>query len=328
MTHESRIASAALVVACVLVAGCGGGGEAGGLSGSVAVDGSSTVYPITEAIAEEFQRANRGVRVTVGVSGTGGGFKKFCRGETDISDASRFIKETEEELCAENGVQYRRVPVGLDGLTVAVNPENDWASCVTTDELSRIWQPGSEVDNWSDVRDSWPDQEMPLFGPGTDSGTFDYFTDAIMGEEDASRSDYSASEDDNVTLMGVSRNLGAMGYFGFAYYIENQDRVKALEIDHGSGCVAPTRETIEAGEYQPLSRPLFIYVREQALERPEVRSFVDFYLSNATRLLPEVGYVPYSSGRYDSIRSEVPGGGEAPAGGEQASGSGNAASAQ
>jgi phosphate transport system substrate-binding protein len=322
-----RRAALVLIAAGVGLAGCGGGGEAGGLSGSVAIDGSSTVYPITEAMAEEFQRANRGVRVTVGVSGTGGGFKKFCRGETDISDASRLIKESEEELCAENGVDYRLVPVGLDGLTVAVNPENDWASCVTTDELRSIWQPGSEVDNWSDVRDSWPDQELPLFGPGTDSGTFDYFTEAIMGEEDASRSDYSASEDDNVTLMGVSRNLGAMGYFGFAYYIENQDQVKALEIDDGSGCVAPTRETIEAGEYQPLSRPLFIYVREQALERPEVRSFVDFYLANATQLIPEVGYVPYSSSRYDSIRSELPGGGS-PDGGEPASGAGDGASAR
>lgn len=306
-----------LVAAAFLLAGCGGG-DAGqdGLSGTVAIDGSSTVFPVTEAMAEEFQRANRGVRVTVGVSGTGGGFKKFCRGETDISDASRPIKETEEELCAENGVDFRRVRVGVDGITVTVNPQNDWAQCLTTGELERIWQPGSEVDSWSEVRDSWPDRQLTLFGPGTDSGTFDYFTEAIMGEEDASRSDYSASEDDNVILMGVSNNAGAMGYFGFAYYIENPDRVKALAIDDGTGCVGPTRENIEAGDYQPLSRPLFIYVSEQALERTEVRAFVDFYLANGPELVPEVGYVPLAEARYDSMRAELPGGAGSSAAGD------------
>ncbi len=303
-----RIRSVTALAAVLLLAhGCGGdAGEAGRLSGTVSIDGSSTIYPITEAVAEEFQLANPGTRVTVGVSGTGGGFKKFCSGETDISDASRPIKEIEAEDCAEQGVDYVEVAVAFDGITVAVNPENDWAQCVTVEELRRIWQPGSTVDNWRDVRDSWPDREMPLFGPGTDSGTFDYFTEAITGEEDASRSDYSASEDDNVTLMGLANNVSALGYFGFAYFHENQEQVKALEVDDGTGCVAPSMETIESGAYAPLSRPLFIYVREQALERPEVRAFVEFYLDNGRQLVPEVGYVPLASARYDSLRAALP----------------------
>ena len=305
---SDRIRSVAALAAVLLLAhGCGGEtGEAGQLSGTVAIDGSSTVFPITEAMAEEFQLANPGTRVTVGVSGTGGGFKKFCSGETDISNASRTIKEIEAEDCAEQGVDYVEVPVAYDGITVAVHPENDWAQCVTVEELRRVWQPGSTVDNWRDVRDSWPDREMSLFGPGTDSGTFDYFTEAIMGEEDASRSDYSASEDDNVTLMGLANNVGAMGYFGFAYFHENQEQVKALEVDDGTGCVAPTMETIESGAYAPLSRPVFIYVRQRALERPEVKAFVEFYLSNGRQLVPEVGYVPLASSRYDSLQAALP----------------------
>lgn len=306
MRNSNGPIAAGAAAALVALVACGGGGGDDGLSGSVAVDGSSTVYPVIEAVAEEFQRAHRGVRVTVGVSGTGGGFKKFCRGETDVSDASREIKPSEEQLCEENGVDWVQVPVAWDGLTVAVHPENDWASCVTVDELQRIWRPGSSIDEWSQVRDDWPGRELPLFGPGTDSGTFDYFTEAIMGEEDASRGDYSASEDDNVTLMGVANDVGAMGYFGFAYYIENVERVKALEIDDGDGCTAPTPETIESGEYRPLSRPLFLYVSRQALERPEVRAFVDFVLDNGRQLVPEVGYVPLSAGRYDSVRAELP----------------------
>lgn len=316
---NDRIRSTAVFAAVLLLAyGCGGDAGGGdGLSGTVAIDGSSTVFPVTEAMAEEFQLAHPGVRVTVGVSGTGGGFKKFCSGETDVSDASRPIKDVEAEACAERGVDYVQVPVAFDGITVAVNPENDWARCVTVEELRRIWQPESTVDNWRDVRDSWPDREMPLFGPGTDSGTFDYFTEAIVGEEDASRSDYSASEDDNVTLMGLANNVGAMGYFGFAYFHENQEQVKALGVDDGTGCVRPTMETIESGAYAPLSRPLFIYVSEQALrERPEVRAFVDFYLENGTQLVPEVGYVPLGIARYDSLRAELGLGDGAPAGDE------------
>ena len=300
-----------LVMAAALSAGCGGGadaGEEGGLSGMVTLDGSSTVFPISEAMAEEFQIANRGVRVTVGISGTGGGFKKFCAGETDISDASRPIKQTERELCAENGIEPLEIPVAWDGLTVVINPENDWAACMTVDELKRVWQPGSTVTRWSDVRDGWPDAEMKLYGPGTDSGTFDYFTEAIVGEEDASRADYTASEDDNVLVVGVEGDVEALGYFGFAYYEENQERLNSVAIDNGDGCVAPTRETIESGEYAPLSRPMFIYVSSAALERPEVRAFVDFYLTNATALVPEVGYVPLSSGRYGELVGSLPSG--------------------
>ncbi len=306
--HTTTRHALPLLAAGLLLAGCGGEGGAGdGLSGEISIDGSSTVLPVTEAMAEEFMLAHRGTRVTVNVSGTGGGFEKFCRGETDINDASRPIKESEAEACAARDIDYVEVPVAVDGITVAVHPENDWAQCVTDDELEMIWRPNSTVERWSDVREDWPDRELQLFGPGTASGTFDYFTEAVMGEEDASRSDYSSSEDDNVILMGASNNLGAMGYFGFSYFIENQDRVKALEVDGGDGCVAPTRENIEAGNYQPLSRPLFIYVKRQSYQEPVVRAFVDFYLDNARQLVPEVGYVPFAQARYDSIKAELGG---------------------
>lgn len=299
-----------LLASSLLLAGCGGEGGAGdGLSGDIAIDGSSTVLPVTEAMAEEFMLAHPGSRVTVNVSGTGGGFEKFCRGETDMNDASRPIKASEAEACAARGIEYVEVPVAVDGITVTVHPENGWARCVTDDELEMIWRPNSTVSRWSDVRDDWPERELQLFGPGTASGTFDYFTEAIMGEEDASRSDYSASEDDNVILMGVSNDVGAMGYFGFSYYVENRDRVKALEVDVGEGCVSPTRENIEAGSYQPLSRPLYIYVKRRSYREPAVRRFVDFYLDNARQLVPEVGYVPFARGRYDSIKTELDGAG-------------------
>ena len=298
----------AIPLLAAAAAGCGGGeaGTEGGLTGMVTLDGSSTVFPISEAMAEEFQIANRGVRVTVGISGTGGGFKKFCGGETDISNASRPIKQTERELCAENGIEPIEVPVALDGLTVVINPDNDWASCMTVDELKRVWQPGSTVGRWSDVREGWPDMEIKLYGPGTDSGTFDYFTEAIVGEEDASRPDYTASEDDNVLVVGVEGDREALGYFGFAYFEENQGRLNSVAIDNGSGCVAPTRATIESGEYAPLSRPMFIYLNPASLARPEVKAFVEFYLKNATALVPEVGYVPLGGGRYEEILSALP----------------------
>lgn len=287
---------------------CGGEGAGGdGLSGMVAIDGSSTVFPISEAMAEEFQIANRGVRVTVGISGTGGGFKKFCGGETDISDASRPIKVSERELCAENGIEPIELTVAWDGLTVVANPANQWAACMTVDELKRIWQPGSSIQKWTEVRSEWPDQEIKLYGPDTDSGSFDYFTEAIVGEEDASRSDYTASADDNVLVIGVEGDEGALGYFGFAYYEESSDKLSAVAIDDGNGCVAPTRESIKSGEYAPLSRPMFIYVRRDALERPEVRAFVDFYLTNATALVPEVGYVPLGDADYTSMLDVIGG---------------------
>jgi len=294
--------TAATAAAALAVTACGGGD--GGPQASVSIDGSSTIYPVTEAVAEEFQRANRNVRVTVGVSGTGGGFKRFCAGETDISDASRPIREVERELCAENGIEYVEIPVAYDGITVAVNPENDWAQCVTVEELRRIWQPESTIERWSQVRDGWPDRELVLYGPDTDSGTFDYFTETIVGEEDASRSNYTASADDNVLVRGVRGDAGSLGYFGFAYYIESREQIRALAVDDGSGCVEPTRETIESGEYAPLSRPLFIYVKRSALQRDAVRRFVGFYLDSATDLVPQVGYVPLSEQRYEALASE------------------------
>ena len=291
------LVSGPLVLA--LAACSGRDADEAGLSGMVAIDGSSTVFPIAEAMAEEFQIANPGVRVTVGISGTGGGFKKFCAGETDISDASRPIKPSEIDLCAENGIEPIEVPVAWDGLTVVRNSANDWATCMTVDELARLWQPGSTIRAWNQIRPDWPAEDIVLYGPDTDSGTFDYFTDAIVGEEDASRDDYTASADDNVLVVGVDGDAGSLGYFGFAYYEESSDRLGAVAIDNGNGCVLPSRETIENGTYAPLSRPMFIYVKPDALAKPQVRAFVEFYLSNATSLVPEVGYVPLAAERYE-----------------------------
>jgi phosphate transport system substrate-binding protein len=267
----------------------------------VTIDGSSTVFPISEAMAEEFQIANRGVRVTVGISGTGGGFKKFCSGEIDISDASRPIKQSEVELCRENGIDPMEIPVAWDGLTVVRNPANDWATCMTVDELKRVWQPGSSITRWSQVRSGWPEEEIKLYGPDTDSGTFDYFTKAIVGEEDASRDDYTASADDNVLVVGVAGDRGSLGYFGYAYYEESSDVLGAVAVDNGEGCVLPDRETIETGTYAPLSRPMFIYTKAQALAKPQVRAFLQFYLDNATTLVSEVGYVPLADQRYAEL---------------------------
>jgi phosphate transport system substrate-binding protein len=302
-----RVLGATLVLLLPLAA-CGGGeadGEVGGLFGMVTIDGSSTVFPISEAMAEEFQIANRRVRVTVGISGTGGGFKKFCSGETDISDASRPIKQSEIDLCRENGIEAIEIPVAWDGLTVVRNPANDWATCMTVDELKRVWQPGSSISRWNQVRPEWPDEEIKLYGPDTDSGTFDYFTKAIVGEEDASRDDYTASADDNVLVVGVGGDRGSLGYFGFAYYEESSDVLGAVAVDSGNGCVLPGRETIENGTYAPLSRPMFIYTKAQALAKPQVRAFLQFYLDNATTLVAEVGYVPLADQRYAELLGTV-----------------------
>jgi phosphate transport system substrate-binding protein len=299
----------ALTPLALVAAGCGGGddqqAEGTGLSGMVTIDGSSTVFPISEAMAEEFQIANPGVRVTVGISGTGGGFKKFCAGETDISDASRSIKPSEADLCAENGIEPIEIPVAWDGLTVVRNSSNDWATCMTVDELARLWRPGSTIRNWSDIRAEWPSEKIVLYGPDTDSGTFDYFTEAIVGKEDASRDDYTASADDNVLVVGVEGDAGSLGYFGFAYYEASADRLGAVAVDSGDGCILPARETIENGAYTPLSRPMFIYVKPDALARPQVRAFVEFYLDNATALVPEVGYVPLAAERYEELHGQL-----------------------
>jgi phosphate transport system substrate-binding protein len=268
------------------------------LTGTVEIDGSSTVFPIAEAVAEEFQIANPNVRVTVGFSGSGGGFERFCAGETDISNASRPINSREVEDCAAAGIEFTEVSVAWDGLSVIVNPANDFATCLTTAELSRIWEPGSTVTTWADVRPEWPGEEIRLYGPGTDSGTFDYFTETINGESGASRPDFQASEDDNILVQGVAGDQFALGYFGYAYYAENSERLKLLEVDGGGGCVAPSDGTIEDGSYTPLSRPLFVYVKHSALVRPEVNAYVTFMLEQATDLVPTTGYHALSPAEY------------------------------
>ncbi|MEB3357447.1 MAG: PstS family phosphate ABC transporter substrate-binding protein [Synechococcales bacterium] len=263
---------------------------------SIAIDGSSTVYPITEAMAEEFIGANPGTNISVGVSGTGGGFSKFCAGETDISNASRPIKPEEMQACADAGIEYIEIPVAYDAVTVVIHPENDWATAMTVEQLAAIWSPDAQgVNNWSAIDPSWPDRPLALFGPGTDSGTFDYFTDEIVGEEGSSRSDYTASEDDNILVIGVEGDVNALGYFGYAYYVENQDRLQSVAING----VKPSPETVDNGTYTPLSRPIFIYVRRDAVERPEVASFVNFYLENAAEIVPQVGYVALAPDAYD-----------------------------
>lgn len=265
------------------------------VSGNVTVDGSSTVFPIAEAMAEEFQKANSNVRVTVGSSGTGGGFKKFCAGETDISNASRPIKPSEVELCQKGNVEYIELPVSFDGLSVVVNPQNNFAQCLKVDELKKMWEPAAQgkVTNWSQIRSGFPNQRLGLFGAGTDSGTYDYFTQAVVGEEGKSRGDYTASEDDNTLVQGVSSDQNGIGFFGYAYYENNKDKLKLVAIDGGKGCVQPSPQTISDGTYQPLSRPEFIYVKKSAAQRPEVKAFVDFFIAPENKqLISEVGYVP------------------------------------
>lgn len=292
-----------------LFAGCLGGGqnsgEANGLTGDIKVDGSSTVFPITEAVAEEFQIANPNVRVTVGVSGTGGGFKKFCGGETDISDASRPIKQKEIDACAANNIQYTEMPVAYDGLSVVVNPANDFAECMTVEELNKLWKPDSTVTKWSDIRAEWPDEEIELFGPGTDSGTFDYFTEEINGKDGVSRSDYTASEDDNVLVQGIAGEKNALGYFGYAYYVENPGKLKLVKVDGGKGCILPTPTTINDGSYAPLSRPIFIYPNTKSLEKPQVKEFVKYYLTEGKALVSEVGYIPLPDSVYKESLSKI-----------------------
>ena len=277
----------------------------GELRGTVSLDGSSTVYPISEAIAEEFLSVAPRVRVTVGVSGTGGGFKKFLSREIDINDASRTIKNSEVEEARANGIDYLEIPVAFDGLSVVVNPNNTWVDHLTVDELRMIWQPGSMVDSWDDIRPNWPQLPIRLYGPGTDSGTFDYFTEAVNGESGASRPDYTASEDDNVLVQGISGDENALGFFGYAYYIENQDNLKIVPIDEGNGPVAPTARSINEGTYSPLSRPIFVYLNTDSLARPEVRSFVEFYIDNAAGIANEVGYIELPEEMYQASRDAL-----------------------
>jgi len=297
----ARLVALALL-ATIALGACSGAGAttapsgATGLSGNVTIDGSSTVYPITEVVAEDFQTANPGVQVPVSLSGTGGGFQKFCRGETDVNDASRPIKtadDAEGVACEANGVEYVELQVAIDGLSVVVNPQNDWAACLTVEELGTIYGPDAPEDlRWSEVRAGFPDQPVVRFMPGADSGTFDYFTEEINGEVDASTSFGQQSEDDNVLVSGVAGDSNAIAYFGYAYFVENSDSVKAIGVDGGDGCVEPTEESINNNTYAPLSRPLFIYPDvDKARERPELKAFIDFYLENAVALASEVGYV-------------------------------------
>ena len=310
VTKNGRAAAVATGLALALTA-CGGadagsGSSAdGGLSGTIQIDGSSTVAPLSEAAAEQFQEENGGVRVVVGTSGTGGGFQKFCAGETDISDASRPIKEEEAALCEQNGIAFEQVTVANDGLAVVVNPENDWAQCLTTEQLAAIWEPGSTVSNWNQVDPSFPDEPLSLFGPGTDSGTFDYFTEEINGEGGASRTDFQPAEDDNVIVQGVQGSRGALGYFGLSYVEENEGAIRALEVDGGDGCVAPSAETVLDGSYTPLGRPLFIYVSDQALARPEVAAFIDFYIENDETIAEQALFIPLSDEQQEEARAKV-----------------------
>jgi phosphate transport system substrate-binding protein len=267
----------------------------------VQVDGSSTVFPITEAVAEEFQKAKKGkVKVTVGIAGTGGGFKKFCRGEIDISDASRPILKQEMEACKGAGIEYFELPIAYDALTVIINPKNDWVKGLNVPDLKKMWEPSAQgkVTNWNQVRSEWPNAPLKLFGPGADSGTFDYFTEAIVGKAKSSRGDFTASEDDNVLVQGIANDRNALGYFGFSYYVENQNKLKAVPIDGGKGPVTPSAKTVEDGTYQPLSRPIFIYVSKKSMDKPEVREFVEFYLKNAPTLVKQVKYVPLPQSIY------------------------------
>jgi len=299
-----------LAVALFVAAACGGSPSSTPSSGpsDIKVDGSSTVFVVSEAVAEEFQKANRNARVTVGQSGTGGGFQKFCRGETDISDASRPVRPTEIKACQSAGVTFYEIPIAYDGIAVVVHPKATWINDIAVDELKTLWAPEAQgkVTRWSQVRKGWPDREVHLFGAGVDSGTYDYFTEALVGKEGASRGDFTSSEDDNVLVQGVAGDELALGFLPFAYYAENKERLKLVPVDNkkpedGNGPIAPSFETIRNGTYQPLARPLFIYVSEKALARPEVQQFVDFYIANVGKLAEEVGYVQLGDQGYKLV---------------------------
>ncbi|HEX2495878.1 MAG TPA: PstS family phosphate ABC transporter substrate-binding protein [Gaiellaceae bacterium] len=280
------------------------------LTGRIRADGSSTVAPLMSLAAERFRKEEPGVRVTVGTSGTGGGFERFCRGETELANASRPIKPEEEAVCKRNGIAYFALQVANDGISVVVNPQNDWATCLTVDQLKAIWEPRSKVSSWEDVDPEFPDEKLTLFGAGTDSGTFDYFTDAIVGEEGASRSDYTPSEDDNVTVRGVSGQKGALGYFGLSYLVENEGRVKGVAVDGGDGCVEPSVKTVQDGSYEPLSRPLFTYVNEDAVaEQPALDPFLTFVLDNSAKLARDAKFVPMTEAQVEQARTVLESGG-------------------
>ena len=298
-----------LAALAVLVSACGDSSQntatadTDTLRGTIQIDGSSTAFPVSQAVAEEFRKEQPNVQVNVGVSGTGGGFKRFTVGETDISNASRPIKDSEREAAAANGIEFIEMRIGTDGLSVMVNNANDFVDCLTVEELNAIWKPGSTINNWQDVRAGFPDQRLRLYGPDTDSGTFDYFTEEINGEAQVSRADYTASADDNVLVQGIAGDRGSLGYFGYAYYQENQESLKVVAVDGGDGCVIPEPSTIEDGSYKPLSRPLFIYVNAASLEKPEVKAFVTFYMDHGYQLTEEEGYVPVERSVYEANKA-------------------------
>lgn len=311
MTKKFVALMLCIAFVAVLAAGCGQSGNQGKatkeLSGTINIDGSSTVYPITEAVAEEFQKKNPKVRVNVGISGTGGGFKKFSAGETDISDASRPIKDSEKKAAEEKKIEYIELPIAYDGISVVVNKDNNFVQSMTVAELKKLWEPNSTVKKWNQIRPEWPDLDVKLFGPGTDSGTFDYFTEVINGKEKASRSDFTASEDDNVLVQGVVGSKGGLGYFGYSYYEANKDKLKLVTIDDGKGKgpVAPSEQTINDGTYKPLSRPLFIYVSKASLNKPEAREFVKFYLTEGQKLVTQAKYVSMPKEKYEEGLKKV-----------------------
>jgi phosphate transport system substrate-binding protein len=311
------LAVAGCVVLAVGLAACGGdddddsGSDSGSttesVSGSITIDGSSTVAPLTERIVEDFQADNPDVRVSVGTAGTSGGFEKFCAGETDANDASRAIEAIEKKACQEGGVEYEEVQVANDALTVVVNPENP-VTCMTVDQLSSVWDKGSTMDSWDQIKDLAAEysESLDLYGPGTDSGTFDYFTEAINGEEGVQRTDYNnVGEDDNATVTGVSGSPGGMGYFGFSFFQENSDVLKALEIDGGDGCVAPSEETVQDGTYTPLGRPLFIYPSGESLQDPAMKAFIEYYVDNVNTVAPEIGFIPMTEEQTTESQDEV-----------------------
>jgi phosphate transport system substrate-binding protein len=304
---KSSVTISAVAMVTLSLAACGGGtsGSSGSsLSGQVAIDGSSTVFPLTALAAEDFQVENSGVQVKVGSSGTGGGFEKFCRGETDANDASRPIKDEEAAACESAGVSYGALTVAVDAITVVVSKENTWATCLTIDQLAAIWAPGSTIATWNEVDPAYPAEEIKLFGPGTDSGTFDYFTGAVNGEEGASRTDFTPSEDDNVIVQGVSGSKGGLGYFGYTYFEENADSLNAVQIDSGSGCVAPSAATAQDGSYTPLARPLFVYPSVTALAKPEVAAFFQYYVDNDASIAEGAQYIPLNDAQRQQLTSD------------------------
>ena len=304
-----RLVATLSILSLISIAGCSSEDNSGGAvstSSTIEIDGSSTVFPITQAVAEEYIAINPDVRIPVGVSGTGGGFKRFIVGDTAISNASRPIKDEEVATAKDNGISYTELIVAYDGISVIVNLDNDWAECLTVEQLNKIWNPENPAENWNEIDPSFPDAKLSLYGPGTDSGTFDYFTDEINGDEGVSRADYVASEDDNVLVMGVSGDKNSLGYFGYAYYIENKDKLKVVKIDGGEGCIEPSIDTIANGSYSPLARPVFIYVNnDEYSSRPEIVAFIEFFLTDGTQYVDEVGYVPIGDANYEKELEKI-----------------------